>query len=343
MSDTLKRMTDRVTAYPCGEGTFLHDAFAPVAVEIDYLFDVLMPAAMDAIMPDTAIGADLDLVAGVYAVTRRAAAYAEGVVTFTGTVGTQIMENVPVSTAAGLLFLVTAAGEIPAGGTVDLPVLSLLDGARGNVDALAIDRLPTPIVGISAVSNALAISGGADLESDDGLRARLLLRLRMPSASGTQADYIRWALEVSGVGAAQCVPLWDGPGTVKVIITGADGAAADAETIERCEDYIETVRPVGAAVTVVSATPLTVNVSVALSLETGYTNAALQTPVEEALEIFLTAYGFGSTSLSYARLGAALLAIDGINDYATLTINGAAENLSILAVNILTLGTVTLL
>jgi hypothetical protein len=63
MSDSLVRMKTRVTGCPVTEGSFLYDAFAPVAQEIDTLTDETLPAVMDAYMPDTAAAGDLNRVA----------------------------------------------------------------------------------------------------------------------------------------------------------------------------------------------------------------------------------------------------------------------------------------
>ena len=65
-------------------------------------------------------------------------------------------------------------------------------------------------------------------ETDAALLARLLDDIRRPPAGGNQYDYIKWALAVSGVAKAYCVPLGQGLGTVDVIIL-ADTAIAGEE------------------------------------------------------------------------------------------------------------------
>lgn len=342
MSEALQRIKARATAYPCGEGTFLHDAFAPVAAEIDYLFGVVMPAALDAVMPDTALGGDLDRVANAYAVERRPAAKAFGEVTFSGTAGTVILESMPLATQSGLVYLVTSGGVIPEAGTIALPVEAALSGVLSNVDAGQVTIMPTPVVGIASVTNAAPISGGADVELDEALRERLLLRLRLPSSSGTAGDYVRWALEVPGVAAAQCIPLWNGNGTVKVIIAGIGMTNADAGTIERAQSYIDSVRPIGALVTVVSAVALTINVALQITVSEGYTKVELQSPIEQAIAAFMQSHGFGATYLSQARMGAAILEVPGVADYANLTLNGTAGNLAITPESVPAIGTVTI-
>ena len=50
------------------------------------------------------------------------------------------------------------------------------------------------------------------------LRKRFTEYVSHPITSGNKWQYISWAKSVDGVGDAKCLPLWNGAGTVKVII-----------------------------------------------------------------------------------------------------------------------------
>lgn len=342
MSDSLARMKALVTGYPVIEGSFLHDAFSPVAAEIDTLTDETLPAAMDAHMPDTAMATDLDRVAAAYGVTRKAAAAAVGEVTFTGTPGTVIGASVPVSTQAGFVFLTNSQVTIPAGGAVNVTVTAALPGARGNVGAGAVSMVPISLAGVDSVTNSLVMVGGADAESDTAFRERLLLKIQLPSASGIESDYVRWAREVQGVDDARCVGLWAGPGTVKVIIAGAGMQPADSETRQRCADYLETLRPIGAQITVASVVSVVVNVVANVDLAAGYTLPGVTAAFSATVQAYFEDHAFVSNYLSYAKMGALLLSVDGVLDYTGLLLNGAASNVALTDEQVPTLGTVTL-
>jgi uncharacterized phage protein gp47/JayE len=342
MSDSLSRMKALVTGYPVTEGSFLHDAFAPVASEVDALTDETLPAALDACMPDTALDSDLDRVAAAYGVTRKPGACAVGQVTFTGTPGTVIGANVPVSTVAGFVFLVDAQATIPAGGAITVNVTAMLFGSKGNLAAGTVTVVPVSVAGVDSVTNSADMTGGADIESDADFRERLLQKIQLPSASGIASDYVRWAREVQGVDDARCAGLWNGPGTVKVIIAGAGMQPADAATRTRCADYLETVRPIGAQITVVSVTSVVVNITATLTLATGYTLAAVKTAFEAALQAYFQDQAFSVNYLSIAKVGALLLSVDGVLDYTLLKLNGAASNVALTDEQVPTLGTVTL-
>ena len=342
MSDSLARMKGRVVGYQAQEGSFLHDAFAPVAVEVDALTDETLHAALDAHMPDSATGSDLDRVALAYGVTRKAAAFTVGAATFTGTEGTEIAQYVPVSTQAGFVFLTDTQAVIPASGMVTVPVTAAQAGSRGNVPAGTVTVLPISVAGAASVINSQPMTGGADTESDDSLRERFLLRIRLPSASGTPSDYVRWAREVQGVADARCVGLWAGPGTVKVIIAGDGMEPADTETLDRCTDYIATMRPIGAQVTVASVSAVMVNITATVSLTAGYTLAGVTAAFSEAVQAYFKDQAFSSNYLSYARVGALLLNVDGVMDYSGLTLNSQTSNVALLDEQVPTLGVVML-
>ena len=83
------------------------------------------------------------------------------------------------------------------------------------------------------------------LKSDSSLLERLLEIIRRPPAGGNRYDYRIWALSVDGVDAAYVYPLRRGLGTVDIAITSNNEVPSD-ETVQRCQTYIDDVRPVTA-------------------------------------------------------------------------------------------------
>jgi len=62
--------------------------------------------------------------------------------------------------------------------------------------------------------------------------------VRNPSAGGNKADYVKWALEVAGVGSVSVVPLKYGNGTVSVAIVDKDMQPASEELVQRVQEHI---------------------------------------------------------------------------------------------------------
>lgn len=107
-------------------------------------------------------------------------------------------------------------------------------------------------------------------------------------------------------------------------------------------EYIETVRPIGATVTVVSATGKTINTAVKIVLAPGY---ALQTVYDAflaAVDNYLREIAFNSAYVSHARIGTLLFAIPGVDDYSNLTLNGAIGNVTLTGEDIPVMGAINL-
>ena len=200
------------------------------------------------------------MIAAQFGVDRKRAGKAKGVVTVTGT--GCVSKGSRFATAAGTLFLATE--NVEAAGSADVPVEAALEGAASNVAAGAVSIIPMSIPGISAVTNKAPMTDGYDEESDEALLKRYYIAVRTPATSGNVYHYFNWAMSVKGVGNCKILPLWNGPGTVKVLIIDSNGQTASKDLIRSVADYIETVRPIGATVTVTSPTPLAITVTAAV-------------------------------------------------------------------------------
>ena len=104
-------------------------------------------------------------------------------------------------------------------------------------------------------------------ETPAALLSRLLDYLRRPPAGGNKYDYVKWALEITNVTAAYCIPLGQGVGSVDVVIvadkttTGSD--IPDQDLLDEVKSYIEDRRPITAKYTrVLPPTILTQDVTI---------------------------------------------------------------------------------
>ncbi len=336
------------------EGSFIYDALAPVAAELTQAA-IWAQEVLRRGFAQTTFGQYLDLRAEEHGLTRKPAVKATGQVTFTGTPGTVIPAGTQVSTAgseaAPAIFFVTKSdATVGADGTITVDIEAVEAGSSGNVAAGTITMLAQPVGGVTSVTNATATSGGTDTEDDESLLARLLAKMRNPGTSGNKADYVNWASEVPGVGGVQVIPLWDGPGTVKVVLLGADKKPASADIVQAVQDYIapdpamgEGKAPIGASVTVVAATQVEINVSATVVLTGTKTLAEVQAAFEAALDDYLSSIAFSSDpTVRYVRVGSLLLDTEGVQDYLNLLVNGGTANVVIGLDEVAVRGTVTL-
>lgn len=207
------------------------------------------------------------------------AAPGSGNVIITDTGAVAVATDAVLQRADGVQFIVTTGGSIATAGSVTVPVVAAQDGLITNCDPGTNLEIISGVSGTAptAAVDSNGITLGADLEDIESWRARILFRKRNPPHGGSAADYVMWAGQVSGVSFELDRPtvfverLWQGPGTVRVFPLMfelyANGIPSSAD-VQRVQDYIETVRPAGAKVTVAAPSAVPVDVTVVLTPNT---------------------------------------------------------------------------
>jgi uncharacterized phage protein gp47/JayE len=150
----------------------------------------------------------------------------------TPAVGYETTQDITTSASALVTGQIRALDPGSAGNQVDGAVLTIAPGVA-NIDSSA---------------TVVHLTGGVDTETDDQLRARILLRIRQPPMGGAQADYVNWALAVPGVTRAWAAPE-QGVGTMTVRFLMDDLRADDdgwptPDDVQAVADYIDLMRPV---------------------------------------------------------------------------------------------------
>jgi uncharacterized phage protein gp47/JayE len=325
--------------YDKSTGSFFYDTQMPLAIEHKTMYKQL-DGILEQGFAASAKGEYLERKAAEQGLTRKAAAHATGSVKITGSIGAVVPEGCKVSSDLAI-YSVTAGAVIPISGCVTVPVRCDTAGAIGNVPVGAVKDFPVSVSELTEITNLENITGGYNAETDDELRQRYFEKVSAPATSGNKQHYINWAKEVSGVGDVRVQPLWNGNGTVKVIIINAHNQPAETSLIQAVAAHIGELRPVGADVTVVTAAPVSINVQATLSL-TGGTVAAVQPKIEQAITEYLKRTAFVSNYVSIAHIGAAMLSVDGVKDFSNLRLNNTTNNVSIGDTQVAVLGVVTL-
>lgn len=303
------------------EGTFTYDSFAANSIEFAKQ-EVEREQAYRAMFARTSWGEYLEMRAEEHGIFRRQAVKAKGTVTVSGN-GT-VPQGSVFQTATGIAFYTTKAASITWAGNI--PIECSTAGTTGNVKAGTITVIPMSIPGISAVTNAEATYDGFDEEDDATLYNRLIFKVRQPATSGNVNDYTEWATSISGVGHVTVVPLWNGNGTVKIIITDSDGNPASDDLLSQVSTVIEAKHPIGATVTVVA--PAILELRIALTPTKGKGDAEA---IKTLLNTYFTSKNFSGEKVSYAVVGKMIIDDDSteVTDYDSLTINGDVKNITL--------------
>lgn len=88
---------------------------------------------------------------------------------------------------------------------------------------------------------------GEDEESDDALRARYFESLESQAFGGNIADYKNKVELLPGVGAVKVFPVWNGGGTVKIVLVDSEWSVPSSELVEKVQEAIDPVGTQGPA------------------------------------------------------------------------------------------------
>jgi uncharacterized phage protein gp47/JayE len=318
-------------------GSFFYDATMPVAIELEKL-DAKADAILNKGFADTATGADLERKCSEQGIVRKPATKATGSVAITGIVGSPVVKGEMVSSDTAS-FIFAEDKVIQVGGSVNVMVECVEFGSIGNVPAARIKYFPKTLEGLQTVTNPQPFKDGYDAESDESLRQRYYDKIRTPATSGNKYHYKNWSKEVTGVGDAKVFPLANGAGTVKVVIINSNKRAADQALIDDVTEYINDNRPIGATVSVVSATEIVINVNVALNIDTNnYTVGQVTTAMTNNITSYLKEIAFVNSYVSYASIGNVIYNTDGVIDYSGLLVNNGTANITLLETEVAVLG-----
>ena len=217
-----------------------------------------------------------------YGMARKPASRATGLVETAGTPDTVY--------PAGIAFLsgnlrYVSSGDVRSGedGAVSFLVHSEARGAAMNRAAGETMRLADPALhptlDAEATVAAGGIGGGADVESDDSLRARVLDRRRRPPQGGATSDYEQFARAVPGVTKAWAHRFAYGPGTVGVwfLFEGREDGIPEPADVAVVREAIEARRLIRADLQVLAPVPFPVDVHIeGLSRDTESARAAIR-------------------------------------------------------------------
>lgn len=325
LEDMLSRVT---TDTDSREGSIIYDALAPCAYHLAQTYFAL-DMFVDLVSGDTAVGEYLDRVVSDYGITRKVATYAVRQITTTGAVN--------IGTRWGINDTSYAITALLSTNTYSATCEQL--GETGNQYTGALENIDN-VSGITATLTDI-ITSGQDEETDDNLRERFYTYLQRPSTSGNAFNYNEWALLVPGVGDAKVFPLWDGNGTVKVLVV--DSNMAIDETLEPIVlSYIETVRPIGATVTVDSPGEKIIGITANIVLNGMLIYEDVVSAFTSAIATYFKELVFDTYSVSYAKVGSLLLSTPGIADYNTLLVDGGTANITIGETEMPIVGEITL-
>lgn len=342
----LTQMLDQVPAtFDKRDTSPIPTALGPAAYALEGYYISLNQVQLAAYV-QTATGQALDYLAVIAGLTRypASAAVRLGIFDMAVPIGSRYST---INGADSINFQATAATTGETEGDYYYQLTAETPGGIGNEYTGPI--LPiTAIPGLNSAQITDILVPGDDEESDEDFRARIIEALNDRPFGGNIASYRTYIMAIDGVGAVQVYPTWNGGGTVKCSVLGADFLPASPTLVENVQNAVDPppnqglglgTAPIGAQVTVVAPEELTVNVSATLQLASGYAIGQVQTPIQQAVENYMLsvrqewATPVNTTSVEYqanvyvARIVAAIVGVPGVVNATNVQLNGGTADL----------------
>lgn len=325
MINHVRATTRKITDFTIG--SVIRTLLEAVAGEVDQLYQQMLHGLLEAIPIAVYNGFGFDTLPAVAA---------SGLVRFTlsppSVTALDIPQGTIVATAAGLQYVTTVAGTIPAGETtIDIPVTAVQAGSAGNVLPGEIDQLISLVHSGLSVSNPAAFTNGRGAETAEERQLRFADYIRsMTRGTVSSLQYAaRSAVildEVSGLVLERVarVAVDETAGSVVLYIhngVGATSAALVAEVsriIEGSRDlatgtYTPGYRPAGMRVDVLAMVEQPVNVAFLVQAAETTRPADLEGRIAAAVSTVIRAAVSGGTGLRPIDLVNAVLGQPGVS------------------------------
>lgn len=332
LQQMLERVQDAHPDLDTREGSIIYDALAPAAVELQNAY-LELDMVLDEAFADTA---------SRYYLIKRAAergllpydatrAIVKGVFTPSDvviplgarfSVGTQTYTVKEKITDGAYRLECETAGEAGNESSGTLIPVDYVDGLE------------------TAVLTELLIPG-EDEEETETFRKRYFNSLNSQAFGGNAADYQETVNALQGVGGVKVYPVWNGGGTVKLVVLSSQYRKPTQELLDFVKNEIDPseqagtgagLAPIGHVVTVAGVEETPISVTVQITFQNGYSWENIQLEAQNRLEAYLLelrkAWAYSKELVvRISQIETRMLGISGVLDVTATTINDVAQNL----------------
>lgn len=206
----------------------------------------------------------------------------------------------------------------------------------------------TPVDYVNSNMNVAKITeciiAGQDDWDEEQIRAYYYAHVNRTNTDGNVSQYGLWCTENPAIGNYRVFPLEDGANTVTVSILNAENGVASQALISEFQEYLDPTTlvteggtpipqgmgngqaPIGAIVTVDTATEKNITVTGSVKFEAGYDDTTI---LDDAIEEFFKEIAYVKNAVQYMSLGAKLLDTPGIDFVSMLTVNSGTTDVAL--------------
>lgn len=327
------------------QGSLIFDALAPNAVETATFYADLQ-LLEDRTFADTSIGEDLTRRCAERGVIRKDATKATYYGRFLDGQGLDYPMEIGSRFACGEFFFIIT--EISGDGRVVLQCETAGEAGNQIFDELL------PLDYMEGLATAVLMelrTDGEDEEGDEQLRSRYLQSFLVDAFGGNIADYKRKVMAMQNVGGVKVYPVWNGGGTVRLVIVDQGWRAPTEVELAQLQDAIDPeqqgfgygVAPIGHKVTVDGVDEVVIRIDVEITKDDSKSHDELLVLLKETIEGYFyelrTAWADSEKLvIRSSQIESRILDITGVIDVENCQLNGQNGNKVLLENEIPVLG-----
>ncbi|WP_353106272.1 baseplate J/gp47 family protein [Acetoanaerobium noterae] len=197
------------------------------------------------------------------------------------------------------------------------------------------------ITGLTSAELTEILIPGEDEEDTEVFRQRYFQTLQQQAYGGNIADYKEKTLKLQGVGGVKVYPVWNGGGTVKLVIQDSTYGIPSEALVEAVQTAVDPVvnqgkgigfAPIGHVVTVEGITSQTVNISTTITFQDGWSWVDVEPYANQVIDAYFLELSEAWDNESnlivrISQIETRFLNLAGVLDIGGTLINGLAQNL----------------
>lgn len=331
LEDLLSHVPD---FYDKREGSVIYDALAPVAVELVNMY-IALDGVLNETFADTASLEFLKRRAAERGITQELATNAVLHADFTPTA-----LDIPIGSRFSHETLNYVVIEKIANGQYKVQC----EDAGSMANNVLGQLIPIDFIdGLQTAELTELLIPAQDDEDVEHLRERYFDSIQTQQYGGNISDYVTKTESIAGVSGCKVIPVWDGGGTVKLIIIDSTFGVPSAELIAEVKNIMDPTEftgqgyglaPIGHQVTVVGVSGVTINIACEITYQSGWSWESAGTYITAAIDEYIHSLcvdwsDSDALIVRPSRIESAILGATGVVDVNNVTINGSNRNITL--------------
>lgn len=334
--EILLRMLDRVPeTFDKREGSIIYDALAPAAAELAQMY-IELEYCFNQSFVDSADSDYLTRLCSQFGIDRKEA---------THTIAKGEFKNVrgnPFNVAIGTRFNIENLNYIVTEKISDGVYMLQCEEVGSESNSVLGRLIPIGYInGLTSAELTEILVPGEEIEDDETLRERYYEYVRNPAYGGNIADYKRKVKLLDGVGQVKVFPVWNGGGTVKLVLLDSDNDIPTQGLIDIVQEAVDPqpqqqglgIAPIGHLVTVEGAEIANIHIETTIVCESGYLKDDIEVYIESVINKYLEEmaeeWEDKDLVVRIAHIESRILGIQGVVDVQGTLINGIASNFAL--------------